>query len=96
VPHYIHLIKWTDKGISGVRESPKRAEAARKAAQQMGGHIQLWYTMGKYDIIGLSEFPDDGAAQKFIFWVGSQGNVRTTTHKAWTEEEAAKLIGQLP
>jgi uncharacterized protein with GYD domain len=96
MPHYIHLIRWTDKGISNVKDSPKRAEAARKAAQQFGGSIQLWYTMGKYDIVGFSEFPDDGALQKFVFSVGSQGNVRTTTFKAWSEEEAAKLIGQLP
>jgi uncharacterized protein with GYD domain len=96
MPHYVHLIRWTDKGISSVKDSPKRAEAARKAAQQMGGSTQLWYTMGKYDIIGFSEFPDDAAAAKFAFWVGSLGNVRTTTIKAWSEEEASKLIGQLP
>ena len=96
MPHYVVLIKWTDQGIRGVKESPKRAADARKAAEQMGGKIQLWYTMGKYDIVGLGEFPDDGSAQKFLLWVGSLGNVRTTTLKAWSEEEAAKLIGQLP
>ncbi len=96
MPHYISLIKWTDQGIRNVKESPKRAEAGRKQAEQMGGKVQLWYTMGRYDIVALSEFPDDGAAQKFLFWIGSLGNVRTTTLKAWTEEEAAKLIGQLP
>lgn len=96
MPHYIHLLKWTDQGIKNVRESPKRAETTRKRAEQMGGKLQLWYTMGKYDIVALSEFPDDGVAQKFLFWLGSLGNVRTTTFKALTEEEAAKVIEQLP
>lgn len=96
MPHYIHFIKWTDQGIRNIKDSPKRAETARKRAEQMGGKLQLWYTMGGYDIVALGEFPDDDAAQKFIFWLGSLGSVRTTTLKAWTEEEAAKVIEQLP
>ncbi len=96
MPRYITLIKWTDQGIRTVKDSPKRAEAARKQAEQMGGKLQLWYTLGEYDIVSLGEFPDDGTLQKFLFWVGSLGNVRTTTLKAWTEEEAAKIISQLP
>ena len=96
MPHYVHLTKWTDQGIRAIKDSPRRAEAARKTAQQMGGSIQLWYTQGKYDIVAMSEFPDDATAQKFLYWLGSLGNVRTLTLKAWSEEEAAKLIGQLP
>lgn len=62
----------------------------------MGGKLQAWYTMGRYDIVALGEFPDDEVAQKFLFWLGSLGNVRTSTLKASTDEEAAKLISQLP
>ncbi len=96
MPAYISLVKWTDQGIRSVKESPKRAKAAREAAQKLGGKMWLWYTMGKYDLVAVSEFPDDAAAQKFLYMLGSQGNVRTTTLKAWSEEEAAGLIGQLP
>lgn len=96
MPHYVSLVKWTDQGIRSIKDSPKRAEEARKAAQRMGGKMSLWYTMGKYDLVAVSEFPDDAAAQKFLYILGSQGNVRTTTLKAWSEEEAAGLIGQLP
>ena len=94
--HFVHLVKWTDQGIRGIKESPQRAGAARKQAEAMGGKLQLWYTQGKYDIIAMSEFPDDATAQKFLYWLGSSGNVRTTTLKAWSEEDAAKLISQLP
>jgi uncharacterized protein with GYD domain len=95
MPSYVSLLKWTDKGIGNVKESPKRAEAARKEAQRMGGKLSLWYTMGKFDLVGISEFPDDESAQKFLYWLGSQGNVRTTTMRAWNEESASKLIGEL-
>ena len=96
MPHYVSLVKWTDKGIGGIKESPKRAEAARNAAEKMNGKMWLWYTMGKYDLVAISEFPDDESAQKFLYWLGSLGNVRTTTMRAWNEESAAKLIGELP
>ncbi len=92
---YISLIRWTDQGIRNVKDSPKRAEAARQQAQRLGGKLTVWYTLGEYDIVSLSEFTDDSIAERFLLWLGSLGNVRTTTLKAWTEEEAAKIIGQL-
>ncbi len=67
MPRYISLVKWTDQGTRNIKDSPKRAEAARRQAEQMGGKLQVWYTMGRYNIVTLSEFPDDGVAQKFLF-----------------------------
>jgi len=45
--------QWTDQGIRNVRESPKRAEAVRKLAEQLGGKVWLWYTMGDYDLVSI-------------------------------------------
>ena len=39
--------------------------------------------------------PNDEAAMEFGLKVGSLGNVRTTTLRAFTEEEIAKIIGKL-
>ena len=96
MPHYVVLINWTDQGIKNVKESPKRAQAARSQAEKLGGKLSLWYTLGQYDIVGVAEFPSDEALQKFSLWVGGLGSVRTTTLKAWSEEEAASLISSLP
>ena len=41
------------------------------------------------------EVPDDEAAAKFALTIGSGGNVRTTTMKAFSEESYRKLIGSL-
>jgi uncharacterized protein with GYD domain len=57
----------------------------------MGGKIQLWLTMGRYDLVALSEFADDGAAQKFLYWVGGLGNVHTTTLKALDRRRSGEL-----
>lgn len=95
MPHYVSLVKWTDQGIRTIKDSPKRAQQVKQWAKEMGGSIWIWYTMGKFDLVAISDFPDDETAQKFLYMLGSQGNVRTQTMKAWNDEEAAKLIGQL-
>jgi uncharacterized protein with GYD domain len=94
--HYVLLINWTDQGVKNVKDSPKRAEAAKAGAEKLGGKVWLWYTLGQYDIVGIAEFPDDESFQKFVLSVGSSGNVRTTSMKAWSDEEAAKIISSLP
>lgn len=95
MPHFVTLIQWTDQGIRNVRESPKRAEAARKLAKDLGGNLSLWYTQGEYDIVGISEFPSDEAYMQFALQSGSLGNIRTKTLKAWSEAEATQLIAKV-
>ena len=95
MPHYVLLVKWTDQGIKGVKDSPKRAEAARKLAESEGGKLTLYYTMGRYDLIGIGEAKDDETMNRVLLQIGSLGNVRTETLKAMTEAEAAKLIAKL-
>ena len=96
MPHYILLGKWTEEGIRNVKEAPKRAENTRRMVEQLGGKMELYYTLGEYDFLEIYEAPNDEAMMKILLWLGSQGSVRTTTLKAWTESEGAKVISQLP
>lgn len=96
MPHYISLINWTEQGIKNVKDSPKRAQAVRKAIEKIGGKLQLlYYTMGQYDIVAIVEAPDDATAMQILLAIGSQGNVRTTTMKAFPESQGAKIIGKV-
>ena len=72
-----------------------RAEAVEKLAEQMGGSAQLFYTLGEYDLVAVTEAKDDETALQLLLQIGRQGNARTTTLKAWTKEEAAKVIEKL-
>jgi uncharacterized protein with GYD domain len=47
--------------------------------------------MGKYDFVSIIEVPRDEDVMAILLCIGSMGNVRTTTMKAWTEAEAAKI-----
>lgn len=95
MPHYVLLVRWSDQGIRNVKESPKRAEAARKLAESEGGKLTLYYTMGRYDLVGIAEARDDETMNRILLQIGMLGNVRTETLKALTEADAAKLIGKL-
>ena len=55
-----------------------------------------YYTFGKYDVVIIIEAPNDEAVMSLILKVGSYGNVRTKTLKAFTAEEERKIIKDLP
>jgi uncharacterized protein with GYD domain len=96
MPHYVTLLRYTQQGAAKIKESPKRLDAAKKAAEGISGKIHAWYlTMGKYDAVIISEFPDDEAAARFMLSTGSLGNVTTQTLKAFTEAEYRKIVGSL-
>jgi len=94
--HFVSLIRYTQQGIAKIKESPARLDAAKKAAEKAGGKIHGWYlTMGQYDAVIISEFPNDEACAKFSLSVGALGNVTTETLKAFSEAEYRKIVGGL-
>jgi uncharacterized protein with GYD domain len=96
MPHFITLVRYTNQGITKIKESPSRLDAARKAAEGVGGKIHTWFlTMGRYDAILVSEFPSDEACAKFTLSAGALGNISTETMKAFPEAEYRKICGSL-
>jgi len=94
--HFVTLVRYTHQGLSKVKESPSRLDAARKAAEAVGGKIQAWYlTMGHYDAVLISEFPSDEACAKFTLSVTALGNISTETLKAFPEADYRKICGSL-
>jgi uncharacterized protein with GYD domain len=95
VPLFVVLGNWTDEGLKNAKDAPGRIRDTRDAVAKAGGKMQLYYTLGEYDFIMVLEVPDDKAIMKILLWLGGKGNVRTKTLKAWTEDEAAKVISDL-
>ena len=97
MPSYLSLINWTDQGVRNVKDSPQRFDAFTQAVQAAGGRvIFLYMTMGAYDLATVVELPNDETAARVLLGVSSLGNVRTTTLKAFTEEEFRSIIAALP
>ncbi len=94
---YIILGKYTQQGISKIKEGPARIEAARKAMEAAGGKMIGWYlTMGHYDFVVISQAPNAKAAAGVLLATGAQGNVSTETLHALTEAEFKEVTASLP
>jgi uncharacterized protein with GYD domain len=92
---HIVLMKLTEQGIKDIRNAPPRIDAAAKAIEAMGGKMTGFYViMGEYDYIAITEGLSNKAGAVFILKLGSQGNVRTTTLKAFTRQEFAERVMQ--
>jgi uncharacterized protein with GYD domain len=88
---FILLADYTDQGIRTVRDSPKRLDGARDLATRMGARIRDYYLcMG-----AVVEAENDEAMAKFALSLGTVGAVRTTTLRAFEEQQYRKLIGEL-
>ena len=93
---YISLIKFTQQGITTIREGPARLDAGKETLKAFGSELKAFYlTMGGYDIVAISEAPDDAAA-KVALTLGAAGNVTTETLRAFSEGEYREIVAALP
>jgi uncharacterized protein with GYD domain len=91
----VSLINWTEKGIAAFPDTVDRAEAAKALAAKFGGSLEtIYWTVGPYDIVAVSEAPDDESATAFALALGSQGNLRTTTMRAFDGDEMRGIIAK--
>jgi uncharacterized protein with GYD domain len=93
---FITTIKFTEKGIQGIQESPKRAAAFKAAAKKMGVKVtDIYWTLGYFDGVLIFDAPDDESATAAMLHLSSQGNVHTTTARAFGSTEMEKVVGLL-
>lgn len=96
MPTYLTLANFTDQGIRHIRDSPKRAEAFRNMCEKLGARVKdIYRTMGRYDIAAIVEAQDDVTMNAILYSVGSLGNVRTETLRAFTEQETNQAITKM-
>ena len=94
---YVVLINFTEQGIRTISEWPDRVDNARQAIEKAGGRLQqVFLTMGEYDVVAIVELPNDEVAASVLLSLGRLGNLKSTTLKAFPEQEARKIIQGLP
>jgi uncharacterized protein with GYD domain len=93
---YIALSNFTDQGIRNVKDSTKRADAVKDAAGKFGARLtQIYWTLGKHDLVAVIEAPDDASATAFALAIGTAGNVRTQTLRAFSKDEMSAILAKL-
>jgi uncharacterized protein with GYD domain len=96
MPRYVVLVNWTEQGIRNVKETLQRTDSGGDLAEKHGLKLeQAYWTVGPYDMVTIFEAPDDEALSAHLLEIGSLGNVRTTTLRAYSEEEMSEILQRL-
>jgi uncharacterized protein with GYD domain len=96
MPTYVTLMKWTEQGIKNAKGTIDRAEQARQAVEQQGGHLHtIYWTQGAYDIVSIADWPDEDTAMAFLLNLGATGNVRTETLRAFSADDMRRIFQKL-
>lgn len=97
MPTYVTLYKWTDQAAKDVKNALARFQASNKLTESLGGKIlNIYVTMGEYDVIVVSESPSDEVAAAIAISIASKGNVKSQTMRAFTEGEFAQVVKKMP
>jgi uncharacterized protein with GYD domain len=92
---YISLVSFTDQGIRNVKDSPTRFDAFRAMAEKAGASVKgVYYTVGTCDMVTIVEGPDD-VVTALLLKVGSLGNVRSQTLRAFSVDEMRAILGKV-
>jgi uncharacterized protein with GYD domain len=93
---YIGLLSFTDKGLQSIKDTTKRAAAAREAGKKHGVNMrEIFWTMGEYDMVCVLEAEDEAALAAFSIGTAAQGNVRTKSLRAFSAGEMDKVLAKL-
>jgi len=93
---FITTVKFTEKGLQAIRESPKRSAAFKTAAKKLGGKVlESYWTLGRFDGVIVYEAPDDETATAAMLQLSALGNVHTTTARAFRAQEMEKVVAKL-
>jgi uncharacterized protein with GYD domain len=93
---YVGLVQFTDQGIRNIKDTVKRGDSAAAEAEKMGMKIvEEFWTMGAYDVVVVVEAPDDETMSAFMLKIGSLGNVKSHTLRAFRRSEMEKILAKI-
>ena len=93
---FITTIKFTEKGIAGIKDTCKRATAFKAAAKKMGVKVSnIYWTLGRFDGVIVFDAKDGESATAAMLHLSSQGNVQTSTSRAYDAGEMEKVLGMM-
>jgi uncharacterized protein with GYD domain len=93
MPTYVILMNWTDQGVMADRDTIRRREQADAVAEKHGARIeQVYWTMGHYDIVTVIEAPDDESVTAMMLELTAEGNIRTSTLRAFDHDQMQAII----
>lgn len=94
---YIGLATFTDQGMRSVKDTVKRADAARELGSRFGVQMtDIHWTLGNFDIVAEFEAKDDAAMVAYSLAIASAGNVKFESLRALSRDEMTQVVTKLP
>jgi uncharacterized protein with GYD domain len=93
---FITTIKFTEKGISKISKTTKRADGFKAVAKKTGAKVtEIYWTLGAFDGAIVLDAPDAETAAAVLMQLDMSGNVHTTTARAFNAAEMGKILAKL-
>jgi uncharacterized protein with GYD domain len=92
MPLYVTLGKYTSEAMKNINEVSERVQQNTRLIESKGGKVVAFYgLMGEWDILVITEFPDEKSAMSALLTMGKAGRLTTHTMTAVAGEEFAAL-----
>jgi uncharacterized protein with GYD domain len=93
---YVILVNWTEQGAKNVKDTVTRYQAAKQMVESKGGTFEtiLW-TAGPYDMVAITDVPDEETAAAVNLTLAAAGNLRTVTMRGFTDVEMTAIISKM-
>lgn len=93
---YVTLVNFTDQGIRTAKDTVKRTEGFRDMAKKFGVTVsEVFWTQGRYDLVAITEAPDEISGTALNMSLCALGNVRTQTLRAFSAAEMKQIIAKM-
>jgi uncharacterized protein with GYD domain len=90
MPKYMFTASYSVEGVKGLLADggSKRRAVAQKAVESVGGKLEaFYYALGKHDVIGIADMPDNASIAALSLSISSTGAVRLQTTALLSPEE---------
>ena len=95
MPHYLTQVAYSREGWAALLANPQnRIEAVRPAIEKLGGKIETaWFSFGDYDIVVISEMPDNVSAAAIAMAFAGGGACKSVqTTPLISQQEALQAV----
>jgi uncharacterized protein with GYD domain len=95
MPYFLTQASYTSESWRALISNPHdRLEALRPAVEKLGGRIvNAFYAFGEYDVVIITEMPDEASAAALAVAAAAGGSLKTTkTTQLITAAESVEIM----
>lgn len=97
MPKFLLQVNYTPEGARGLHidGGTKRQQAARNAAESLGGHLEAFYfSFGSQDVVCICDMPDAVSMAALSLTVTESGAAETRTTTLLTVEDVDHAVSR--